>query len=52
MFGTPIAVTKMDEPTEAQVDELHAKYCAAVQALFDKHKAAAGYKAEERLLII
>ena len=34
------------------VGALHAKYMAEIQALFDAHKADAGYSADETLLIV
>ena len=36
----------------AQVDDLHATYIAAVQDLFQRYKAQAGYSPEESLLIV
>lgn len=41
--GAPIPVAKVDDPTKAQVDELHATYVAALRKLFDNHKAEHGY---------
>jgi 1-acyl-sn-glycerol-3-phosphate acyltransferase len=42
VLGEPIEVTKVDEPTPEQVQELHAKYVAAICALFDRHKHRMG----------
>jgi len=37
--GKPIDVEKTPgEPTEAQVDKLHTKFCGALRELFDRHK--------------
>ena len=36
----------------ARVDRLHAEYCDAVVALFEKHKAEAGYGPEETLTVV
>ena len=45
--GTPIRVPEPKEPgaepSEELVAKLHAEYVAAIEALFEKHKAAAGY---------
>ena len=43
VFGTPILVQKVAEPTGEQVDALHAEYLRAIEALFDTHKAALGW---------
>jgi len=41
-LGEPIEVPKVDEPTPEQITELHAKYVAAIGALFDRHKHRMG----------
>ena len=61
VFGAPIATTFEDvdaddeksraERFDAHVDRLHATYCDAVAALFEKHKAFAGYGPEESLTV-
>ncbi|CAO4380111.1 unnamed protein product [Caenorhabditis nigoni] len=38
VIGKPIRVTQTDEPTNEQVDELHAKYCEALYDLFEEYK--------------
>ena len=38
LVGAPIAVTKTDDPTQEQIDELHEKYIDALIKLFDKYK--------------
>ena len=43
VFGTPILVQKVAEPTGEQVDALHAEYLRAIEALFDTHKSALGW---------
>lgn len=48
--GKPIRVEKVADPTEAQVNELHARFCDAMRALFDEHKAAMGWQ-EKRLYL-
>lgn len=61
VFGAPIKTTfneavdeddeKRAERFEKHVDRLHATYCDAVAALFEKHKAFAGYGPEESLTV-
>jgi 2-acylglycerol O-acyltransferase 2 len=61
VFGAPIETTfndavdeddeKRAERLEKHVDRLHATYCDAVAALFEKHKAFAGYGPEESLTV-
>lgn len=41
--GPPIDVEKIENPTQQQIDDLHAKYVGALQKLFDSQKAAYGY---------
>ena len=41
--GAPINVPLVAEPTDAQVEEYHAKYVAGLKAVFDENKAACGY---------
>jgi len=56
VFGAPIAPPALSEgqlePTADQVDELHARYTAAVVELYETHKEAAGYGPEETLKIV
>jgi len=40
--GAPLELPQIDKPTSEDVDEWHGKYLAALEALFDKHKADAG----------
>ena len=40
--GKPLQLPTVPDPTKEQVDEWHAKYIAALQALFDERKAEAG----------
>lgn len=52
VFGEPLrADEKVEEPTDEQVTELHDRYCKALAALFEKHKAEAGYSNDEVLVI-
>jgi hypothetical protein len=38
VVGTPIEVTKLENPTNEQVEELHDKFVQALVALFDEYK--------------
>jgi hypothetical protein len=38
LVGKPILVERTGNPTEEQVDELHARYMEELVALFDRHK--------------
>ena len=40
--GKPLQLPTIEDPTKEQVEEWHAKYIAALQALFDERKAEAG----------
>uniref|UniRef100_A0A1I8A8I6 Acyltransferase n=1 Tax=Steinernema glaseri TaxID=37863 RepID=A0A1I8A8I6_9BILA len=43
VVGAPILVEKTEgDPTQEQIDELHAKYCDSLRSLFDEHKAKYG----------
>ena len=41
--GAPIPVEKCADPTKADVERVAAQYFAALEALFEANKAAAGY---------
>ena len=43
LLGAPIKVDKVAEPTDEQVDALHAKLLTEMEALFETHKAACGW---------
>uniref|UniRef100_A0A914UQ54 Acyltransferase n=1 Tax=Plectus sambesii TaxID=2011161 RepID=A0A914UQ54_9BILA len=49
VMGAPISVDRVEDPTEAQVDELHARYCEALSKLFDDHKTKYGVPANAHL---
>ncbi|CAK9200099.1 unnamed protein product [Sphagnum troendelagicum] len=44
VVGKPIDVTKNPSPTNEEIAVLHGQYIRAVEELFEKHKAAAGFK--------
>eukprot|EP00928_Gymnodinium_smaydae_P012887 TRINITY_DN14706_c0_g1_i3.p1 TRINITY_DN14706_c0_g1~~TRINITY_DN14706_c0_g1_i3.p1 ORF type:complete len:325 (+),score=58.44 TRINITY_DN14706_c0_g1_i3:97-1071(+) len=50
VMGQPLHFEKCAEPTQKQLDEAHAKYLAALQALFDENKGKFGFG--ERTLIL
>ncbi|CAN6358017.1 unnamed protein product, partial [Urochloa humidicola] len=41
--GKPILVEKKDQPTTSEVNEVHGQFVTALQELFEKNKAKAGY---------
>jgi len=43
VVGEPIPVTKLAQPTEEQIDEIHQKYFDSLKALVEKHKDECGY---------
>ena len=43
VFGEPIMVQQMEKPSPEVVEDAHAQFVAALQQLFDKHKASLGY---------
>ncbi|CAB3396998.1 unnamed protein product [Caenorhabditis bovis] len=38
VMGKPIRVTKVENPSDEQINELHSKYCQALMKLFDDYK--------------
>ena len=47
------AVTQCDEPTQAQIDETHARFVEAVQVTFEQHKHILGPAwAAKKLLVV
>lgn len=45
VVGAPLEMPHIPTPTDGQVDEHHARYMAALEQLFEKHKHDAGYGA-------
>ena len=43
LLGMPLVVEKVDDPTQAQIDELHERLLTSMAQLFDTHKAALGW---------
>ena len=40
--GAPIRVEKVEQPTQSQIDALHAQYVHALKQLFETHKHKVG----------
>lgn len=49
--GDPIAVTKVDNPTPDQLDDLHATYIEKLKQLFEDHKAEYNVPESTELII-
>ena len=43
LFGSPLHVDKVEQPSQEQVDALHAQLLLAIATLFDRHKHALGW---------
>ncbi|XP_055531130.1 2-acylglycerol O-acyltransferase 2-A-like isoform X1 [Wyeomyia smithii] len=39
VIGGPVEAKKLDNPTSEDIDELHARFCKALEELFEKHKS-------------
>uniref|UniRef100_A0A915CDL3 diacylglycerol O-acyltransferase n=1 Tax=Parascaris univalens TaxID=6257 RepID=A0A915CDL3_PARUN len=51
VVGAPIAVEKTKNPTNDDVDRLHAKYISALTELFETHKTNYGVPKDAKLII-
>jgi hypothetical protein len=51
VVGSPIAVEKVEAPTEADVERVHAQYVAGLRDVFDRYKAELGYP-DARLVVV
>ena len=49
--GEPISVTKVDNPTPEQLDDLHATYVEKLKQLFEDHKAKYNVPESTELII-
>jgi 2-acylglycerol O-acyltransferase 2 len=47
--GKPIHVEKVGQASASQINELHAKYCRELSALFDAHKHRFGVSPHQKL---
>ncbi|KAK6039511.1 diacylglycerol acyltransferase [Cooperia oncophora] len=52
VVGAPIAVPKIPQPTEEEVDRVHRQYCEALTKLFDQHKTRFGVSKETKLVFV
>ena len=52
VFGAPVETPHDPEPSDEVVQQVHARYMAAVEGLFHAHKAEHGYGPEEKLVIV
>ena len=41
-IGSPIIVEQVDEPSQEQIDTLHARFVADIKGLYDRHKSRLG----------
>ncbi|KAL6729329.1 diacylglycerol acyltransferase [Ancylostoma duodenale] len=51
VVGAPIAVPKVAEPTNEEVERVHKEYCDALTQLFDEHKTRFGVSKDTKLII-
>lgn len=51
VFGAPIKVHKIENPSPEEVDKLHSQYIIALQELFEKHKKNYGITEDKQLEI-
>ena len=42
LVGGPISTPKIENPSQKEIDELHAKYLAALRELYDKYNPVYG----------
>lgn len=49
--GRPVAVRQTDEPTQAEIDAVHAEYLASLTQAFEGGKEAAGYGAQKLVIV-
>ncbi|XP_022098667.1 2-acylglycerol O-acyltransferase 2-A-like [Acanthaster planci] len=52
VVGKPIPLDKNPNPTQEEIDKVHAEYIASLVALFDEHKTKYGIEEEETLKVI
>ena len=43
VFGTPIHVDRVPNPTRLQIDDLHTRFCDEIQRIFDQYKHLIGW---------
>ncbi|KAF8372637.1 hypothetical protein PRIPAC_79066 [Pristionchus pacificus] len=52
VIGAPIHVEKNANPTQEEIDGLHATYCEKLIDIFEKHKTNYGIGPEERIVLV
>ncbi|TYZ66573.1 hypothetical protein PybrP1_010055, partial [[Pythium] brassicae (nom. inval.)] len=52
VYGKPIPTAQIDEPTDAEVQKVHALYVAEIERLFAQYKGEFGYDADETLVVM
>ncbi|KAF1326643.1 Diacylglycerol o, partial [Globisporangium splendens] len=52
VYGKPIPTTLNPEPSDEEVQALHAQYVGEVQRIFEQYKVKFGYDADETLVIL
>ncbi|KAK6016509.1 diacylglycerol acyltransferase [Ostertagia ostertagi] len=51
VLGAPIKVTKTENPTQEQIDDLHRQYVTKLQELFDSNKTKYGVAPKTQLVL-
>ncbi|KAL3067859.1 hypothetical protein niasHS_016825 [Heterodera schachtii] len=51
IIGAPIEVKRIGNPSTAEIDELHFRYCSALNELFEEHKLNFGIPNDEHLTL-
>lgn len=51
VYGKPMALKQVEHPTDEEVKEVHDKYVAEVERLFNQYKKSFGYDDDETLVI-
>ena len=52
VFGAPLPVPCIADPSQADIDRVHGQYVAAYQSLWEGYKSKFGYEAEDTLNIL
>jgi 1-acyl-sn-glycerol-3-phosphate acyltransferase len=52
VYGKPIPTSKIAEPSDEEVQAVHALYVAEIERLFEQYKGRFGYDADEKLVIL
>lgn len=52
VVGSPVEVEKIENPTQEQIDELHKRFCIALEDMFESHKSKYIENSENVKLVI